>query len=251
MASSVADETPLFRPIDLLAWHEPVSRAWGSGAPRAHFIARPELGLWGVTCSQPTDDQAIAAQGVMDVLQSVPQSATLTSLVEDVRRALERVQRQLENSAATVAAPAAQTILLLARDTECALVYVGDVQAVRCRSANVTQMVGAVSTVEDVPMPVAAEPGSSLMDLLTTPVARQASIRVQYESLLSGDTWVLDGGPVLYGPSLPALVPSLTAAEILPDAAFAALRGISQVAGSGSDGAFPVLLLAARPASPD
>jgi type VI secretion system protein ImpM len=251
LASSVALETPLFRPIEILAWHEPVSRAWGSGAPRAHFIARPELGLWGVTCSQPTDDQAIAAQGVMDVLQSVPQSATLTSLVEDVRRALERVQRQLENSVATVAAPAAQTILFLGRDAECALVCVGDVQAVRCRSADVTQMVGAVGAVEDVPMPVATEPGSSLMDLLTTPAAQQASIRVQYESLLSGDTWVLAGAPVLYGPSLPELVPALTAAEILPDAAFAALRGISRVAGSGSDGAFPVLLLTARPASPD
>jgi type VI secretion system protein ImpM len=251
LASSVAHETPAFRPIELLAWHEPVSRAWDSGAPRAHFIARPDLGLWGVTCSQPTDDQAIAAQGVMDVLQSVPQSATLTSLVEDVRRALERVQRQLENSVATVAAPAAQTILFLARDAECALVYFGDVQAVRCRSADVTQIVGAAGCVEDVPMPVAAEPGSSLMDLLTTPAAQQASIRVQYESLVSGDTWALAGAPVLYGPSLPELVPALTAAEILPDAAFAALRGISRVAGSGSGGAFPVLLLAARPASPD
>jgi hypothetical protein len=187
----------------------------------------------------------------MDVLQSVAQAATLSSLVEDVRRALERVQRQLENSAATMTAPAAHTVLFLARDAECALVYAGDVQAVRCRSTDVTQLVGTAGGVDDVPAPVAEEPGSSLMDLLTTPAARPASLRVQYESLHSGDTWVLAAAPVLYGPSLPELVPALTADEILPDAAFAALRGISRVAGSGSDGAFPVLLLAARPASPD
>ena len=100
-------------------------------------------------------------------------------------------------------------------------------------------------------MPVAAEPASSLMDLLTTPAPQQVAIRVQYESLHGGDTWVLAGAPVLYGPSLPELVPALTAAAILPEAAFAALRGVSRVAGSGPDGAYPVLLLAARPASPD
>lgn len=243
----VARETSAFRPIELLAWHEPVSRSWGSGPPRAHFVARPELGLWGVTCSQPADDQSIAAQGVMDVLQSVPQAATLSSLVEDVRRALERVQRQLENPAATVVTPAAQTILFLARDAECALIYAGDVQAVRYRSTEITQMVGA-GGVETVTAPAAAAPGASLMDLITTPTAQDASIRVQYESLHSGDTWVLAGARLLDGPGLPELAPALTADEILPGAAFAALRGISYVAGSGAAGAFPVLLLAARPA---
>ncbi|MDB6087535.1 MAG: pstP [Gammaproteobacteria bacterium] len=251
LAPTLAPDTAEFRPIELLAWHEPVSRTWGSGASRAHFVARPDLGLWGVTCSQPADDQAIAAQAVMDVLQSVPQAATLSSLVEDVRRALERVQQQLERPAATLAAPAPRIILFLARDAECALVYAGEVQAIRYRCTDVTQMVGAASGTDYGSIPAAADPGASLMDLIATPAVLQASIRVQYESLHSGDTWVLAGAPLLEQPSLSGIAPALTAEDILPEAAFAALRGISRLARSGTDGAFPVLLLAARPAPQD
>lgn len=255
--AATTDETPMqvepMAPampvrVEISAWHEPVSRQWDAG-PEPLFVERPELGLWGIACQELLDPTGDAAQRVADMLQNVPQTATLSGLVEAVREALEQVQRQSRTADPAVAsAPAAQTVIFMARGDECALVCAGNVQAIRYRSSQISPIVSAAEHADPVPdsPPAAPDAGSSLMDLLAAPAARSTSITVRYEALWPGDAWVLAGAPLLDEPRLGELAAPFAADESADGAPIAAVRGICRADAVSSSGALPVLLLTAR-----
>jgi type VI secretion system ImpM family protein len=233
--------------MEILAWHEPVSRMSGEPSP-VHFVTRPDVGIWGVTSAAVGDERSVASQSVADVLQSVQQGATLSSLVEAVRRSLELVGQQLRPQSTGEMTPMARTILFLAHGTECALVYSGDVQAIRCRSAEVTPVVGLMATHDSAQEPLAVDigPATSLMDLIESPVVSRSSISVRYEPLVPGDVWLLSSAPLLNAFDLPRLLGVLATDEIAADAALAAVRALAQGAGYGAQTSLPTLFLTAR-----
>lgn len=257
-------------PIQVSAWHEPVSREWGSHAPRAHFVLRPELGLWAISYSEEHEGLDPGAQMFADVLQSVPQSGTLTTLVEEVRRAVGRVEHQLAVQASTTRArSAARTIILLARGEECAVVCAGHVQVLRYRSAEVLPIISAAERAHQVP-PLVMTGSTSLMDLLAAPATPEASILVCYETLRPGDVWVLGCAPLIDEQRLPELAAALRAngsgvaanrAELAggrlgtsvgDSGAMRSLAAIRSVCLTGSGGPtrpLPVLLVAAESAA--
>ncbi len=239
--------------VEIIAWHEPVSRQWGAAGPDPFFVERPEVGLWGIACAEPLDAAGDTAQKVADILQSVPQAATLTALVEVVRRALEELHRQAAPvGSSTAVVPTAQTVIFLARGDECAVVCAGNVQAIRCRSSQVSPIIGAAehtNGANDSSAPAPAEAGSSLMDLITAPTTAGTPIIVRYEALWPGDAWVLAGAPLLDEPRLAELAAPLAADEPLAGAPLTAVRNICRSDVAPSSGALPVLLLTARTGS--
>jgi type VI secretion system protein ImpM len=229
--------------MEILAWHEPVSRISAEPMP-IHFVTRPDVGIWGVTSAAVGDERSVASQSVADMLQSMQQGATLSSLVEVVRRSLELVGQQLRPQSTGEMTPMAQTILFLAHGTECAFVYSGDVQVIRCRSAEVTSIVGLTATHDSAEEPSAAiGPATSLMALIESPIVSRSSISVLYESLVPGDVWLLSSAPLLNEFDLPRLLGVLTADEIAADAALAAVRALAQGAGYGAQTPLPTLFL--------
>ncbi len=240
--------------VEITAWHEPVSRQWDARGSEPLFVERPELGLWGIACQELIDPGGDAAQKVADMLQNVPQAATLSALVEAVRQALEQVQRPSGTADPTVAlAPTAQTVIFMARGDECALVCAGNVQAIRYRSSQVSPIVRAAEHTNGAPEapPASADAGSSLMDLLAAPATRGTSILVRYEALWPGDAWVLAGAPLLDEPRLAELAEPLATDESLAGASLAAVRSICRSAALPSSGALPVLLLTTRTGQAD
>jgi hypothetical protein len=201
-----------------------------------------------VTSAVEGDERSVAAQAAADALQSVPQGATLNSLVETVRRSLELVGQQLRPQSTGDITPPARTILLIAHGAECALVYSGDVQAVRCRSEEVTSVVGLVATHDPAGEPLAVDigPATSLMDLIESPVVSRSSISVRYEPLVPGDVWLLSSAPLLNEFDLPRLLGVLATDDIAAAAALAAVRALAQDAGYGAQTPLPTLLLTAR-----
>lgn len=234
--------------MEILAWHEPVSRLSAEPSP-VHFVTRPEVGIWGVTSAVEGDERSVASQSAADALQSVPRGATLNSLVETVRRSLELVGQQLRPQSTGEMTPPARTILLIAHGAECALVYSGDVQAVRCRSEEVTSVVGLVAPHDPAEEPLAVDigPATSLMDLIESPVVSRNSISVRYEPLVPGDVWLLSSAPLLNEFDLPQLLGVLATDGIAADAALAAVRALAHGAGYGAQTPLPTLLLTARP----
>lgn len=244
-APAPADPAPAPEPpaaptfIEISSCHEPISREWGAPSVGARFVERPEVGLWGVAASDPTDLKHEDAQAMADALLNVPHSGTLTALVEDVRRLLDQVQRYRATSpsAGGAALPfAASAIVFLARGQECALVYSGEVQAVRCRSASATPVVG-----------FEPRPQGSLMDLVTgtgdADPNRSRDIIVRYETLQAGERWVIAGSPVFDLPHLPSLAAALAPHPPGSTSALAAVRATCRVRDVST---LPVLLLSAN-----
>jgi type VI secretion system protein ImpM len=257
-------------PLQITACHEPQVREAGADASGAHFVLRPDLGLWGVATSDAARTEYTAAQAIADVLQSVPQAGSLTALVEEVRRAIDGAKEQLARATLPGIEDepvGTQAIVFLARGDECALVCSGDVQAMRCRSAAVTPIIGVASFADSAYSSgtTRAPALGSLMDLLAAPIEKAVNVNegngppatrapnahetlVRYESLRAGDSWVIAGAPIFEEPQLPAVAAALADSGAQPAPALTALRTACSTHAVDTGGTFPVLLLcAARP----
>jgi type VI secretion system protein ImpM len=236
-------------PVELSVWHAPLVRTAGAAEPRTQFVARPELGLWAVVYGEQSATDATAAVLIADVLQSVPHANTLTELTESVRQGLQSAYRELARRALGGHVPSARTIVFAARGAECALVWAGDVQAVRCRAADAQPVVGINPTeaagtyfARD---GAAAERGG-LMELIAAPLAPESSILVHYQPLQSGDAWVLAGAPVLEPRQLPALAAALASQSRSESWGPQAVQSFGGLDAAVFGGTAPLLMLAAR-----
>jgi hypothetical protein len=169
----------------------------------------------------------------------------LTSLAEEVRRALEAVHRQRTRSASYIAAEAGAAVFL-ARANECAVICAGPVQALRVRSSEVTSIEGASDWVhtdgDRVP-----HADTSLFDLIAAPAANAGGVVVHYDTLWSGDVWVLAGVVLFDAQHITTLSVLLAEHRTVDDATLAAVQ---RLAGSGSgldEDELPLMLLAAAP----
>jgi type VI secretion system protein ImpM len=233
-------------PFEVSAWHEPLVREAGV-VSSTHHISRPELGIWGIVGAPATGAGAAAAQMLADVLYSLPQADTLTALVEDTRRSLESVAAQLQRSAATAGAAPAQTILLLIRGDECALLHAGEVQAVRVRAANACLMTESTAApVASIQSPSAPE-DLSLMALIGATNLADGQINVRYEPIQCGDQWLLATAQLFEEPQLPQLAVMFESEELSGSSGFEAVRALAGRELAGTAGPPPLMLLAARP----
>jgi hypothetical protein len=229
-------------PIQIVASAEAPPHVAGE-APNLRFVSRPDLGLWGFSCDDAVDGAGCAAQRVADVLYDVTQAGSLTQLVEETRRALERV-----HTAPTVTPCRTRTALFLARGEECALVCSGEVQAlrVRCGEAAVILNTGDSDNAQAEPAPVeTGDSPISLMDLVSAPAAQETLLGVRYEGLENGDVWVLAAVPPPEEERLTALA---AAVDANPGLGARAIAAVGNVLGrdSGFYGEPPLMLLAAR-----
>jgi type VI secretion system protein ImpM len=238
--------------VDVTAAHEPVNRSWDA-EPSAYFSLRPDVGLWGVSFVAGAD--AAAAQAMADVLQSVRPAASLTILVEEVRSAIEAVQRQFSRSALASADSTglANVIVFVASGAECALVCSGTVQALRCRSSEVTPVVGiGPYEAAAVPAPVrdAAAVNGTLLDLITGSAVscvapeEKSNVRVCYESLRADDRWLIAGDALFDETQLPWLAAAMKQESTNPMAAVRSACGANV-----EQSPLPVMLLSTRAAS--
>jgi hypothetical protein len=166
------DSGPALR---ITASHEPVTREWGAAPTTAHFVLRPGIGLWGVT----------ATQAVADVLHGVEDSGSLTVIAERVRAALEAVQRQLANSTddgSQAQTKSIGTIVFVAHDTDCALIFSGPAQAIRCRGSRAVAVVGIADDWDDDDPVTSREPR----------VLEPANIEVDLIDLITGRAVAVD-----------------------------------------------------------
>jgi len=246
VGEAVEDEPP----VEIVAWHEPISRAWGAGVAPACFVERPDVGLWAVACVDMPDDNGVDAQMVADMLQNVPQSGTLTALVEEIRHSLASLGLDPLSAPAQVPpSAAAQIIVFAARGDECALVCAGKVQAVRCRSSQVSSIVGAADALPPPAEGMVAEAGAeggSLMDLINRPAERAGTIEVHYEALRPGDAWVLAGAALLDEPRLAELAGPLSPEQVFAATPLTAVRNLCRADADIEARTLPVMLLAAR-----
>jgi len=239
-------------PLELTAWHAPIVRTAGAGEPRTQFVARPDLGLWAVVCGERSPADASGAVLIADVLQSVPHANTLTELAEGVRTELQSAYRELTRRGHGGGLASVRTIVFAARGAECALVWAGNVQAVRCRSADGQPVVGI--TPAEAPGAyfagdAAQPPRGGLMELIAAPVAPESSILVHYQPLQGGDAWVLAGAPLLEPRQLPALAAALAPQSSSESWGPQALQSLGGLDSAPYGGTAPLLLLAARRAA--
>jgi hypothetical protein len=209
-----------------------------------HFVSRPDVGIWGLSCSDGREAGVAAAQTVADVLHDFLASGSLTSSVEEIRRALEVVRRR---SAVRDAAVEAGAVVFLMRANECAIICAGGVQAVRVRTSEVTTIEGTSQWARDDDETQSAT-HASLLDLLATPspVNTEPSV-VHYDRLQDGDFWVLSGILLPDSQSL-ATLPALLARHRTLDAA--ALSAVGRLWGQGAgidEQNLPLMLVAAVP----
>ena len=119
-------------PLRITAEHPPVTRDWNAAPSATHFVARSEIGLWGVVSSETQDsDGAVAAQAIADALHGVEPAGSITVAAERVREALAAVQRQLVRHGSRgvpLPKPRVGAIALIAHGADCALVFSGPVQ---------------------------------------------------------------------------------------------------------------------------
>ncbi len=233
-------------PVGIAECHVAASRRIDS-APRMHFVSRPEVELWGLSCSDGREAGVTAAQMVADVLHDIPASGSLTSFVEEIRRALEVVRRR---SAAHADEVDAGVVVLLRRENECAVICAGRVQAVRVRSFEVTTIEGTSQWArcdDDHQGSARIAQDASLLDLLAapTPASTEPAV-VHYDTLRNGDRWVLSG-VLLSDPQLLASLPAVLAAHRTADEA--ALSSIGRLWRQGVDlhEDLPLMLVAAAP----
>lgn len=209
--------------VEIVMCHAALSRP-PAGAPRGHFVSRPDVGLWGFSCSDGNEAAASGAQMIADVLHDIPTAGSLTSLAEEVRRALEDVQRQRATSGVYGSGRNAGAVVFLARGNECAVVCAGGVQAVRARSREVTSIEGTLNHDE---------------------------IVVHYDTVKVGDVWVL-AGALMFDDHLLGGLPDLLLGHASIDQG--AVVAVQQLWARGSGVAqeeLPLMLLAGSPVSMD
>ena len=246
--ATVEEVASPLRSVEIGVRHVAVVRRQDA-APRSYFVSRPALGLWGVSCSNGHEAGSAAAQTLADALHEISTAGSLTSLAEEVRRALEVVHRQRTRSASYTAAEAG-AVVFLARANECAVICAGPVQAVRVRSLEVNSIEGAsdwVQTDGDRAQPAHVNADTSLLDLIAAPAASAGGVVVHYDTLWSGDVWVL-AGVLLFDAQLLTTLPALLAEHRTVDDA--TLAAVQRLAGPGSgldEDELPLMLLAAAP----
>ena len=236
--------------LEIAAHHEPISRKWNAPPQSVFFVSRPDVGLWAVSTSGFEDARHAAAQAVADLLQGIPAAGTLSSLAEEVRRSLHALRRQLARQGAAAIDPyeLARVAVFLARDNECALIWFGDVQAVRCRSLSAQFIIGVADFSGDATLPRIRElspntSANSLLDIVTG--ADEPALTVRYESLQPGDSWLLAAAPLFDRPQLSLLDEAMTKSEQDTVSSLSAIRIACAPEYAKRDGPLPVLLLAA------
>jgi len=247
---ALEEEIPEEPQFQIVAHHEPISRRWNAPPQSVFFVTRPEIGLWGVTTSGFEDARHAAAQAVADLLQNIPPTGTLSTMVEEVRRSLHALRRQLARQGAGAVDPyeLARVVVFLSRDSECALVCSGDVQAVRCRALSARFIIGVADFSGNETLPRVRESSgnssaNSLLDIVTG--ADEPAIVVRYESLQPGDSWVLAAAPLFDQPQLSLLDEAMTKSERDTVSSLSAVRIACAPEYAKRDGPLPVLLLAA------
>jgi len=249
------------QPVAITVRHGAITRGPGS-PPRIYFISRPDQRLWGVSCSAGHDPGgASIAQSMADVLHDIPTAGSLSSLVEEVRRALEAVRNQPPGPASGTTVAEIGAVVFLSRSNECAVVCAGPAQAVRLRASEVTVIEGELQSVQSdgdpLQLPRTAARGS-LLDLLTAPAPAPSAepVVAHYDTLMSGDVWLLAGARLFDDPQL-ARLPVLLARRFVDDAqtgADAALAAVQRLSGGDSgfnDRELPLMLLAAASSAAD
>jgi type VI secretion system protein ImpM len=233
------------RSLTLLAHHTAVTRRPDS-AQRMYFVSRPDVGLWGLSCAGGRDESASAlAQAVADALHDISTAGSLTALAEEVRRAIQLLRRP---SALHGVAAEAGAVVFLARGNECAVICAGSVQAVRVRSVEVTTIEGASPWMQAAS--AAAEPpravaDTSLLDLIAAPPPSSDATEAHYETLQTGDVWVLSGALLSDSRRLGSL-PAVLARHSTADEGM--LVSIRDFWGEGMDDELPMMLLTATAA---
>lgn len=217
-------------PVEIRTCHAAIPRRVDV-VPGTHFVSRPDAGLWGLSYSD--GHQAImAAQTVADVLHDISATGSLTSFAEDVRRALDRVRHR---SGLYSPAEEAGAVVFLMCANECAIICAGRVQAVRVRSFEVTTIEGTAQWVrgDDGLEPARAAADTSLLDLLAAPTTASEPTVVHYDTLRSGDVWVLSG-TLLPDPGSLARLPALLAEHRVVDDVM--LAAVGRLWGQGMGG---------------
>jgi type VI secretion system ImpM family protein len=215
VADSMGADVAAAALVEIVMCHAALSRQ-PAAAPRGHFVSRPDVGLWGFSSSDGNEAGASEAQMIADVLHDISTAGSVSSLAEEVRRALEVMQRQRATSAVYSGAGNAGAVVFLARGNECAVVCAGSVQAVRTRSREVTSIEG---TSDD--------------------------IVVHYDTVRVGDVWVL-AGALMFDDQLLASLPALLAQHPAIDEGTVVAAQHLWARGSGVDQEeLPLMLLAA------
>jgi type VI secretion system protein ImpM len=190
-----------------------VDEQWNDAEPETCFTARPEIGLWGVSTALDADCGRAAAQALVDVLQNIRPAGTLTTLVEQVRAALEAVQRQFaaRSSIEASATIAASAVVFVTVGAECAVLCSGPAQVVRSRASAIAPICGfGVAGLPLAQAPVARQPvrdsaavNGTLLDLVTGSavacVSLQEIVQVQvcYDSVQADDRWLISAARLL------------------------------------------------------
>ena len=154
---------------------------------RAAFLVRPELGLWGVAATADPFADPTTVRLIADGLQQLGPAASLTALVEAVRRVLAEVHqrsRQLATRDVQRVASSGNAAVLLIAGGECALVAAGDVQVLRVQDRRL-EPVGAL---HDAALHDTALGGGAFQDPA-----------VHYAACGAGDQWVLSARALLSG----------------------------------------------------
>lgn len=203
------------RPVEVTGQHADITRRPGS-IPRVYFVSRPELGIWGLTCSPAPDARnVVVAQSMADALHSLPVAGSLASLVEEVRRTLHAVRGQGS------ATGDVGVVVFLTRSNECAVVCAGGAHAIRMRANEIVTIEGASAAGGEGSAPVA--PDISLLDLLSSgPVSGPYPIEVHYDTVCNGDAWLLAGARLFDPQQLSVDDTTLAAVQRLhdPDSGF-------------------------------
>jgi hypothetical protein len=268
--------------VAIAAAHPPAKRAGGADIePR--FVTRPEIGLWGVVCvgsgaapGTMTADRAQGLDRIADAAHDLAPRAPLTALAEEVRRMLQRA-----SAAPAIARPNAAdapgAVFFLAQGGECALVWMGAMQAVRMRGGCATPLVTDAPAARLAPshersQGVAPEsrqdslrdllqesPRASLQELLQGPQEGplpaplsstpppQPAVAVRYEPLRAGDRWVLGSAAMLTEARVRSLSEALRAEAEDARAEIGPLLALCEVRTDAAGAAPAVMLLTAAP----
>jgi type VI secretion system protein ImpM len=199
------------RHVEVTGQHAEITRRPGS-VPRVYFVSRPELGIWGLTCSpEPDARNVVVAQAMADALHNLSAVGSLAALVEEVRRTLHAVRGQGARTTGDIG-----VVVFLTRPNECAVVYAGGAHAIRMRASEIVTIEGtsAVGGVGSTP----STPDMSLLDLLSSgPTPGPYPIEVHYDTVSSGDAWLLAGARVFDPRKLTANDTTLAAVQRLLD----------------------------------
>jgi hypothetical protein len=145
---------------------------------------------------------------IADLLNQLPDAASLSALVESARSALWQGHEHIRLQAARDvqrADPRANALVMLAKGQECALLTAGAVQLLRARDHALHAIIDSSAAEPLTSTPKQAAAGDSLMDLFRSeprvapPLGAEGleGIAVHYDLMMPGDHWILCGRPLV------------------------------------------------------